>query len=171
MTEPIPACGACLSLLWDKTFKQALSIPLPLDDNHKYTPKALVDRAAVNRYAVISGLKDLIDANEMVSWQILVATNHFILTGGCRTRVFPVFVMQKTSLMVIIKKGRTIFLRLWWRQWYRSTIKKCVVSEFKDFVMLLDSQNLRTSLISTVQEHIKLSETSFPCPQYEACSM
>jgi hypothetical protein len=65
--HPVPACADCLALVSDKAFKQALSIPLPVDENRKYTPKALIDRAAIDRYGVISGLKDLIDANENVS--------------------------------------------------------------------------------------------------------
>jgi hypothetical protein len=136
-TVPVPACSACLSLLWDKAFKQALSMPLPLDDNRKYTPKALIDRAAVDRYAVISGLKDLIDANETV--RNCCDCNLLLLTIGCRTHVFPVFVMRKASSMVIIKKEQTPFLHLWWRQWYQSTTKKHVALECKGFIMLLDS--------------------------------
>ena len=168
-TGPVPACSACLSLLWDKAFKQAISMPLPLDDNRKYTPKALIDRAAVDQYAAISGLKDLIDANETV--RNFFDNNLVLLTIGCRTHVFPVFVMRKVLSMVIIKKEQTPFLHPWWRQWYQSTTKKHMALECKGFIMLLVSQNLRILLISTVQEHTKLSKTYSLCPQCEACSM
>jgi hypothetical protein len=61
-----PATYTCMDLVLDKTFKHALAVPLPLDKNCKFTPKSLIDKAAVEQYGVISGLKSLIDANEMV---------------------------------------------------------------------------------------------------------
>lgn len=66
-THPVPACADCMALVSDKTFKTALSVPLPDDENRKYTPKVLIDHAAIDWYGIISGLRDLIDANENVS--------------------------------------------------------------------------------------------------------
>jgi len=70
--QPLLSCLACIALVTDKAFKQALAVPLPLDKNRKYTPKTLIDHAAVQRYGAISGLKDLIDANERVSQSMIM---------------------------------------------------------------------------------------------------
>jgi hypothetical protein len=66
-TQPTPACSACMALVMDKNFKHALSRPLPSDANRKYTPKILIDKAAVDQWGRVSGLKALIDANDKVS--------------------------------------------------------------------------------------------------------
>jgi hypothetical protein len=66
-TEPLPACASCAALLWDKTFKSALSVPLPCPEDLKYMPKVLVDQSAIDRFGYMSGLKDLIDAHMTVS--------------------------------------------------------------------------------------------------------
>jgi hypothetical protein len=107
-TQPTPACYAYIELTLDKAFKQALSVPLPLNKNRKYTPKALIDQATIDRYGVISGLKDLIDANEKAGHFV---TPHYIFSFRlCRTHTYLASIMLLTSLMASIKMDQMPFL-------------------------------------------------------------
>lgn len=62
----VPSCFKCQALLQDNAFRNALAIPMPAPENSKFTPKHLINRAAVEQYGRISGLGALIDANEKV---------------------------------------------------------------------------------------------------------
>jgi hypothetical protein len=132
--QPTPACSACVELVLDKDFKRALAVPLPLDENRKFTPKSLTDKAAIQRYGLVSGLKDLIDASEAVRY--FNALSFVLLTLQSRTHACLASVMPKRSLMVITKQVQMLYLHPLSRQWYISMTRKSVALGCKVFVTL-----------------------------------
>jgi hypothetical protein len=67
---PYP-CSECTKVLENKRFKQALSIPLPDEKNHKFMPKTLLNETAIEQFARATGLKTILDAHAEVSKYLL----------------------------------------------------------------------------------------------------
>jgi hypothetical protein len=169
-TSPTPACANCRALAWDKNFKRALSIPLPSDENFKHTPNVLIDKAAVDRFGRISGLKAIIDANDKVGQPKTCCIVSWPELTSYRIHVYLAFVMLQKSSMESIKMGLRIYLFRWLTLWLQNMTRLSVVLGFKDFATLLGSQSLHTSSTFTAHEPTKQSEMSCHCPLHAVSS-
>ncbi|THU91799.1 hypothetical protein K435DRAFT_580168, partial [Dendrothele bispora CBS 962.96] len=55
-------CAKCLSLSKDRVFKKALSVPMPTEENYKYTNRYFRNQILGDHYVNVKGLKTLIEA-------------------------------------------------------------------------------------------------------------
>ena len=62
MVSSSAPCSSCLALLKLKAFRNALSIPLPDDENYKYNNHAYQEKSHIGLYAKCSGLQAIIEA-------------------------------------------------------------------------------------------------------------
>lgn len=59
--DHIPPCGPCFSLLSNNSFKRALNIPIPLDENYIHVNYRFRNQHLGHLYARMKGLKELIE--------------------------------------------------------------------------------------------------------------
>jgi hypothetical protein len=55
-------CPSCLALLKLKAFRNALSVPLPDDQNYRYNNHAYQGKSHIDLYAKCAGLRGIIEA-------------------------------------------------------------------------------------------------------------